>query len=279
MPDRLTLTTEEGCVLEASEAALREVAADLYRPALGGMLLPDGVKGVFWDDPFLVAVHQMPPLYRPTTWIAADSPEDFGPETKYRKAYLSFPYSLVFASFVRMRGSLQLTEHNELYFSNRPIRCEDDHVCYPGLLNVSYIDAGDRIRSWICTQHLDRSRARDWCGQLQALLDHTWNGAFNRSSEYHEGRSMYQFSEGIHPELHPVEQWERASRANPRFGLEVPWRPMPLSVGELARRMLAELAQEGKLGAIGPRARRLGLIPRLARRLHKKIVSQNGEDA
>jgi hypothetical protein len=275
---KLVVTTEEGCVLQARESALQEVAAEVYRPALGGLLLPDGVKGLYWEPPFLVLVHQAAPKVLPVTWITDDSPADFGPQTKYRKVQLSFPYAITLASFVQYRGGLQLTEHNELYFSNRSIRTEKDALCFPALLNVSYIDAGDRVRSWICTQHLERHRACDWCGQLHALLNHVWNGAFNRSSERHEGLSMYQFSEGIHPALHPVQRWEEASRANPRFALEVPWKPAPLCVGELARTMLVELGQQTATPWSGSRPRRVSLLTRLIRHLQKKNPPQKGED-
>lgn len=275
---KVTLATEEGRSFEAPETTLHEALAEIYHPALAGRLLPDGVKGIYWEDPFLLVVHQMSPMYRQVRWITNDSPADFGPETQYRKVTLSFPYAITFATFVRHRGALQLTGHNELYFANQPLRSDSDHVCYPALLNVSYIDVGPRVRSWICTQHLDRRESRDWCEQLHALLNHTWNGAFNRSSEQHEGESMYRFSTGLHPDLHPVERWEEVSRANPVFGLSVTWKPIPLSVGELAHAMLAELAREPVFGSLGPRPRRVSLLTRLARRLQKSATSQEGED-
>jgi hypothetical protein len=276
---RVSLSTEEGRTFEASESTLHEALAAIYQPPLNGVLLPDGIKGVFWNDPYLVLVHQLPPMYRPVTWITDDSPEDFGPGTKYRKVLLTFPYAVTFASFVRHRSALQLTGNNELYFSNQPVRSEQDHVCFPALLNVSRIEAGERVRAWICTQNLDGHNASDWCGQLQLLLNHTWNGTFNRSSERHEGESMYRFSTGIHPDLHPIERWEEASRRNRTFALDVAWKPMPLSVGELARTMLAELSREPASALFGPRPRRVGLLTRLARHLQKKSTPQDGEAA
>jgi hypothetical protein len=273
---KLMLATEEGASLAASEAELQDVIGEMYRPPLGGRLLPDGLKALFWDPPFLVAAHQLPPAFRPVSWIANDSPEDFGPGTQYRTVRLSFPYALTLASFVQFRGGLQLTGHNELYFSNQPLRSENDHVGYPALLNVSCIHACDRLRSWICTQYLERGEARDWCSQLQSLLCHTWNGAFNRSSERHEGQSMYQFSAGAHPDLHPVERWEQRSLADHRFALTVNWKPVPLGVGQLARAMLAELMGERASGLRIPRGRRVGLLPRLVRHLQKKGAAADG---
>ena len=285
MPDRLIFengkvvaTTEEGRRFEAPESSVQEALAEMYRPALNGALLPDGAKGIFSDSSNLVLVHQSPPACRAVTWIANDSPADYGPETQYRKVRLSFPYTIVFAGFVRHRGALQLTGHNELYFSNQPIRSERDRLGFPALLNVSHIAADNRVRSWICTQHLDGRGGGDLCGQLQGLLNHVWSAAFNRSSERHEGLSMYQFSAGIHPQLHPVEGWQEASRRNSMFALEVPWKPAPLTVGELARTMLDELTQEPMLHLLGPRARRMKLSTQLIRYLQKKDAASAGEE-
>ena len=286
MPDRMTLengkisvTTQEGASLDTTEAMLCEIMAQANSPPLGGQLLPDGIKGVFWDPPHMVLVHQASPKILPVTWISKDSPVDFGPGTQYRKVRLSFPYAITFAGFVQFRGGLHLTGHNELYFRNQPARCESDSLGFPALLNVSCINAGDRIRSWVCTQHLDHRNVRDWCGQLQALVNHIWNGAFNRSSERHEGRSMYQYSEGIHPDLHPVERWEEASRKNPGFVLDVPWKPAPLAIGDLARKMLAELAGQAGADAFGPRPRRVPLMTRLVRHLQKQKSPHNGDES
>jgi hypothetical protein len=280
MSDRLTLehgkatvTTEEGRTFEAPEAAFNEVLAAIFRPPLGGLLLPDGVKALYWSAPYLGVVHQLPPMCRTALWITDDSPADFGPGTKYRKVQLSFPYAITFATFVWHRGALHLTKHNELYFSNQPIRSEDDPLCFPALLNVSCIVAPNRTRSWVCTQNLEHREGLDWCSQIHALLEHTWNGAFNRSSERHEGESMYRFSQGIHAELHPVERWQEASRRNRAFALEVPWKPAPLKVGELARTMLEEQAHDPALSMLGMRMRRAGVVQQVIRRLQKASTS------
>ena len=139
MADRMTLengqisvTTEEGASLETTEATLHEIMAQMNCPPLGGQLLPDGVKGLFWDPPHLVLVHQASPKVLPVTWITNNSPVDFGPGTQYRKVRLSFPYAITFASFVQFRGGLQLTGHNELYFRNQPVRCEVRRAGVPG---------------------------------------------------------------------------------------------------------------------------------------------------
>jgi hypothetical protein len=198
---------------------------------------------------------------RQVRWIANDSPAPFGPETTYRKVRLSIPYAITFALYAQQGAGLYLTGNNELYFRNEPLRCRADRLGFPALLNVSRIEMPLRERTWICTQYLDYPPEADWTGQLQALLEHTWNGGFNLSSENHEGASWYGVSRGVHPDLHPVERWERASAANDAFALGVPWKPVPLNVEELIECQFLEYEQAQGRGGNGV-ARPLNLVGR-----------------
>jgi hypothetical protein len=220
-------------------------------PPLNGAALPDGIKFFKWSPPVLVVVHQMPPHVRQLRWIAEDSPKDFGPGTKYEIVRLSIPYAITFAPYFQCGDKLFLAGSNELYFRNEPLRNLDDKLGFPALLNISRINNGKRIVSWICTQYLRRAKSMDWCQQLDCLLEHTWNGAFNRSSERHEGQSMYGFSQGIHPDLHPVSRWCKATEASETFALSVPWKPVPQTVGELIDSILQEQRGGGRIFALG----------------------------
>jgi hypothetical protein len=271
MPDQLTLhkgkvviTTEEGQRVERPEGQLLEMLRGEFLPPLGAAALPDGVKFTDWRPPYLVVVHQLPPHVRQFRWIADDSPVGFGPGTTYRKVRLSIPYAVTFAVYAQQGAGLFLTGANELYFRNEPLRCRADRLGYPALLNVSRMPAPRRERAWICTQYLEWPPEADWTGQLQALLEHTWNGGFNRSSEAHEGASWYGASQGVHPDLHPVEKWERASAANDAFALGVPWKPAPLTVAEVIDCLFEEHQQAaGRRPARGARtAKPTGIVAR-----------------
>lgn len=271
MPDTLTLEngkavlkTEEGHAIERPEADLCEMFQREIRPPIDGHALPDGVKFYEWRDPFLLVVHQHPPFCRSLRWITADSPADFGPGTKYRKVRLSMPYAITFALYFHRGGKLWLTGYNELYFRNEPLRHKSDILCYPALLNVSAIKMKERTRAWICTQHLRHSPEMDWTRQLGNLITHTWDGAFNRSSERHEGASFYSESLSTHPNLHPVERWEEASQADDAFALSVPWTPAPLKVGELMLCLLDEISKQNHYASelLRASATRQGVVPR-----------------
>jgi hypothetical protein len=271
MPDQLTiqngkvvLTTEEGQRLERPEALLAEMFRRELLPPLKDSALPDGVKFCEWRPPLLLVVHQLPPHVRQFRWIANNSPRRFGPGTAYRKVRLSVPYSVTFALFVQSGEALYLAHANELYFRNEPLRSRSDRLGYPALLNLSRIAALKRERAWICTQYLQWPPHADWTWQLQALLDHIWNGGFNLSSEDHEGASWYGVSKGVHPDLHPVERWEKATAANDAFALGVPWKPVPQNVQEIMDSLFEENQQmmAGEPGKPPRRKKPPGLVSR-----------------
>lgn len=237
---QLVLTTEEGSKIKMPEEKLSEMIRGEIEPPINGDAFPDGVKFIEWKSPFLCVVHQLPPHVRQARWIEDDSPVPFGPETKWKLRRLSFPYAVMFMVFYKSGGQLSLIGYNELYFRNEPLRSKQDKLGYPALLNVSKIDIENRSRAWICTQHLNCPPKSSWTSQVSALLDHTWNGTFNRSSEMHEGASWYSESADVHEDLHPIPKWEEASKQNDAFALSVPWKPVKLNVGQLIDAMLNE---------------------------------------
>ncbi len=244
---KAVLTTEEGRTIERTEEQLAEMLRRELVPPLNGTALPDGVKFIEWRDPLMLVVHQLPPHVRQVRWIANDSPQHFGPGTKYRKLRLSVPYAITYALFFCHNGRMAISGANELYVRNEPLKSKDDKLGYAALLNISCIRTPKRHRAWICTQHLHAQPGSPWTAQLNALLDHTWNGGFNLSSERHEGASWYGESKGVHKDLHPVEKWEAASAANDAFALGVPWKPVPLTAGQLMDAILDENSQHTKL--------------------------------
>lgn len=250
MPDKLIiqdnkakLTTSEGQTVERDEKVLVDMFREEMVPPLGNVAIPDGLKFIEWRPPFLGVVHQMPAHVRCLRWIDGHSPKHFGPGTTYRSVRISIPYAITFAVYFARGRSLAISGHNELYFRNEPLRSRNDSLCYPALLNISAIKTPTRIRSWICTQYLGAQPGADWTAQLAALLNHTWNGGFNMSSEHHEGASWYGESRGIHSHLHPVEKWVKATEKDEAFALQVPWKPAPMNVGQLLDAMLTECGQ------------------------------------
>jgi hypothetical protein len=240
VPDRLTvyqgqvvLRTEEGQELKRSEAQLMDMLRAEFVPPLQNCALPDGVKFWEWRPPLLVVVHQTPPHVRQLRWISPDSPAEFGDDVVYRKVRLSLPYAVTIAVYEQQAAGLFLTHNNELYFRNEPLRSRQDRVGYPALLNISRVPTPRRQKAWICTQYLEYGPQASWADQLQALLEHTWNGGFNLSSENHEGASWFGLSRDVHPALRSVEAWQEASASNDAFALGVSWKPVPHTLGQI----------------------------------------------
>jgi hypothetical protein len=243
----LTLTTDEGQKIKMPEQKLCEMMRRDIEPPTNGEAFPDGVKFIEYRAPFLCVVHQLPPHVRPLRWIEDDSPVPYGPGTKFKTRRLSLPYAITFAVYYRRGEHLSLMGYDELYFRNEPLKSKKDMLGYPALLNVSRIDIKGRSRSWICTQQLACPPQAPWTTQLASLLDHTWNGAFNRSSEHHEGASWYGESTDVHKDLHPISAWEQASKKNDAFAIGVSWKPVKHNVGQLIDAMLSECC--GNIGA------------------------------
>jgi hypothetical protein len=237
---KLTIATAEGKVFEGTVHDLEAVMRRKYQPPLNGAARPDGFKFHEWSPPLLCVVHQMSPRVHQVRWITDDSPAPYGPKAKFKPREISLPYAITFAMYRLIESGLSLIGYDELYFRNEPLKTREDTLGYPALLNVSKINQNGRLRAWICTQHLQLNSKRNWTEQLGQLLEHTWDGSFNLSSEHHEGASWYGESQGIHPDLHPIERWVKATKKDKAFALKVPWKPVPLNVDQIIDAMLQE---------------------------------------
>jgi hypothetical protein len=95
----------------------------------------------------------------------------------------------------------------------------------------------------VCLVNLRRRLGRlSWEERVQAVTSHFWEAAFNRSSEAAEGNSWWGTLRGLDRRLEDPARWQEATRADPYFTLEVPWRPTGQSVGATLGRMLDMVA-------------------------------------
>ena len=186
-----------------------------------------------------VVIVELPPALRVLQWIAADSPQPYGPEATVCPRRLATPYVILKASFRRHR----LLHRAEVFYRNAPLEnCSGPggELFWPNLLNVSPNAHG--CTAWLCTQFLDAEiRPGGITADLNAVVHHLWGGPFNLSSEAHENASTFSKArdEAVDPRVIDVERWEAESVADPRFILGVPWRSTGLDVRKL---VLAELA-------------------------------------
>lgn len=245
--EKVYATTPEG---KTASMRLAELFAQASAPLLdlSRVIPPKGViqrtegNAVLW-------IYQREPQPYNFKWIAPDSATPFGRGTKYREVSIALPYLVVFAVFMVVPpGRLTLTNANEAFFRNGPIRTVEDELCYPALLNCSLFNPPEgRPLAWICTQHLDRSFDREedlnrrMNAGFKALLHCLLEAGFNYSSEKHEGMSGFTASQKVDERVSTIEKWEEASKQSPLFALEVPWLSTGFTVAGLTERLFKRI--------------------------------------
>ncbi len=200
--------------------------------------------------PLTVCIVELEPAFRMLRWIQPESLIPFGPEAEYANRRLATPYVILKVPF--LNGTI--IPRAELFYRNRPLTHADEELYWPNLLNVS--PNSYDCRSWICTQYLRRERPQPGVTPgLNALLHHLWGGGFNRSSEQHEGSSAFKKAneDNLDSRVTDVIRWEQESINNPRFVLDVQWKPAEVTVRQLIQEELnfhnvtRDLSQAGEL--------------------------------
>lgn len=184
--------------------------------------------------PLTICIVELEPAFRLLQWIHPESPIPFGPEAVYTPRRLATPYVVLKVPFLHGR----ITKA-ELFYRTRPLERLDDELYWSNLLNVSPHSYG--CRAWICTQYLMKENPQPGVMPgLNALLHHLWGGGFNRSSEQHEGSSAFKKAgeDQVDPRVTDVERWEQESIKNPRFVLDVKWKPVGVTVRQLIQEEL-----------------------------------------
>ncbi len=246
--DQVLAVSPEGKKARIPVSHLMEEINSL-RHSAGGLILPEGVRTQYPTKNGLVLVHETSPRFYNFQWITKDSPAPYGPEAKYESVRVLLPYVVILCLVVRdRRGTYQLTNWNEAFFRNETLLSENDPLYYPALLNCSKIaPQKEHALSWICTQHLDKSKipknADPSCrikNCLSALLHHLYESGFNLSSEHHELTSWFSATveAKIDPRIASIEAWAKASEEDKMFSITVPWLPTGHTVKEVAHRMI-----------------------------------------
>lgn len=218
----------------------------------GVLALPTGTKAVLSRGHTTIMVWERPPGVQKLSWIAPNSPQPYGPGTKYRNVHIALPYLVIFAPFRKYDdGHYYLLKQDECFFATKPITKLSDELCFPGLLNCSKF--GDSTNegqplSWICTQYLKSTPQMSstdpgerMCAGLEAVRYCLLETSFNLSSEHHEGNSWYNATKTVDKRIATVEAWEAATKEDPLFVLDVPWKKTNRSVKAIADRMFKRL--------------------------------------
>ena len=227
-------------------------------------VLPEGVRA--WQergDSIALAI-EYPPALRTVRWVADDTPAPFGREARYEFRRISLPWVIVLAVFDH--GALMPL--HQLFYRRESLG-EGEDLLMPNLLNVAP-DAYD-LKSWVCLLNLRLDPKASWHEKVRAIGEHVFATGWNLSAERHEGESCFRGMQKLDARVASIEAWEAASRENPRFALEVAWRPAKTTVSKELARMLDMVAPSlpvqtaedlaGVMGASSDEDRRQGRRP------------------
>lgn len=245
------IVTLEGdtATAELNVSPARMKIADLIKRAsrvqTSTNVLPQGVRAVLTQGEQTLMFWERPPHIARLSWIAKDSPQPYGPGTKYRWVRISLPYLIIVATFTRDGGdNPELnTLANECFFRNEPMRSMEDELSYPALLNCSVIKGSDSPLSWICTQYLKHKHVQEdkYSNGLESVRYCLLETSFNLSSEHNEGNSWFGASKKKIPQVETVEKWEAETVKDPLFATTVPWLPTGHTIQSFADRTFKRL--------------------------------------
>lgn len=245
--NKITAESKEGS--KASMPVGKFVSA--LCPPTPDFVLPDKVKFIksSADRKLHIAVWEIDPGVHSIRWISEDSPQQYGPGTEYDKRELALPYIILTMPFA-IQGDriVPQTSNFECFYRNEPLIAMDQELYYPALLNCSkFGDANPRAPlSWLCTQYLNPKAIYQEEGVSRQLWRMTkltrWcllESGFNYSSEHHEGNSHYSDYvdwSGADARIKDVDKWQKESKKNPLFVLDLDWKETSHTMGQLVER-------------------------------------------
>jgi hypothetical protein len=224
-----------------------------YRPMPEA--IPEGVRFTHSRGDATVVVIEEKPQLRTVRWLSDSSPTPYGKKAVYRATRLAFPFVVII--FALRNGGL--TGQQQLFYRAAPLERLSDPLLYPNLYNVAN---GYGQVCWLCLANLKQDLSRlSWEEKVREVRKHVWGAGFNQSSEMHEGMSYWQTMRRVDQRVASLSAWEEASKRDPFFTLQVKWRPVGMSVGDVIEQMLSAVAPARGLTSATELAQLLNLCP------------------
>lgn len=227
-----------------------DAVLDKLRPSLSD-LIPDGVRFIKQlPNRDTVLVYETPPAIQNLKWSDAGMYK-----REYKNIAIALPYVIIVMYLHTGVGHGKIGYYNECFFRNSPLTSRDDLLYYPALLNCSKYSSRSSIAfplSWICVQHMVQPRVRTLRTCIDCLRGCLFDTGFNHSSDENELSSWYTESLLIDARL-KIAAWQRETRKDPTFVLEIPWLETFVTLRESMERVAYMNGGEGartKLAAI-----------------------------
>lgn len=258
-------------VLQGDEVVLElpveQFAAALHQSGERGAsvdLIPRGVRVWRERDRVLGVVVEVAPHTRTVRWLAEDSKVPFGRGARYASVRIALPFVVLLLVLDR-EGTP--TNYHQLYYRTAPLDAGRE-LYLPNLYNVAN---HYNQKCWVCLASLPgRALSLPLPARIDAIVDHVFTAAFNRSSEEHEGNSYWSSAKAVDPRLETMESWAAATRQNPLFPLEVCWTPAETTVDAELERMMNAVSCTRALESATDLA---GLVTRARGRRRKRKAS------
>lgn len=250
------LRREESIVLKLPLAdALRQWAQCQPRSAFpDGSPIPDPVRYIHTRGDATLVVIELSPQVRRVRWVSDTSPIRYGEGTKYDSVNLAFPFIIIPVLF---RGGA-ITGCQQLFYRTRPLSSEDDSLFLPNVLNVA--KAYDYL-CWFCLKKMEEVSHLPYQRKVEKVIEHLWEAGFNESADSHGSYWSRMREANLDPRISSIENWERATEADPLFILKVPWRSAGVTLSEVIDWMFLKESAPGEMTTASDLITRLCALP------------------
>lgn len=188
-------------------------------------LLPPGTRlAVIRGLTTLLAVEQ-PPQLRRLLWDL----RPIGEDDPYRERVLAFPYMVYIILFYH-----DSFEEMRVFYRNGPLESNKDLLCYPNLLNVQ-ASPGTLSNCRACMRGKPVLSEQSLSLQTEELINYFWTTGFNIDVE----QNSFWRAQKLDPRIAAVDAWEKASREDPLFVLEIPWESTGFAVQQLMESLMS----------------------------------------
>lgn len=171
--------------------------------------IPDHVRWIVESGRHAVYILELQPELRTVLWV--DDPECTGDGIPYT---IATPYVVLQVPF-HENG---IYCHVRVFYRNQPLQSIDDELYHTNLHNIN---------SGLCLDGLKYPAKSSRAEVLGELVNHLWSGEFNRET----GNLFELFAQdGNDQRLTSIENWQKASQADPKFVLGVNWFPVQMTV-------------------------------------------------
>lgn len=172
------------------------------RNPISSGIMPKGTRFFVRKAEHTVIVVEQEPAVRRIEWNLSGEAENFW--------QLAFPY----VEFVFTSSAQGVIVDGEVFYRNSPIQSMDDTLCWPNLGNI-YTNVCK-----ICTEgmQMDGDLTIPMVTRLEDFISAFWASKFNADLLW-----AFNFYRRVDKRLDGLDAWQRATRENPLFPLEISW--------------------------------------------------------